>query len=77
MREVFSLHGQAVNSRQISIILPNDPNGVIAYRGNGEYWNVRASSIRGGWRHSAHSLVLSRLRQHNPADQDRVPIRRD
>ena len=65
-REVFSFHGTAVNSRQISIILPNDPNGVIGYRGNSEFWNVRGNSIRGGWRDATSNVIMRSLRKVDP-----------
>src|ERR1044072_4223406 len=66
MRHSFSLQGRAVNGRQISIALPNDQNGVIMYWGNAEHWNVRGSTVRGGWRHAASHRVLARLKEANP-----------
>jgi len=62
-RECFSLMGQAVNGRQVSITLPNEQNGVVLFWGNAEYWNIRGASLRGNWRHSCSEQVLKRLRK--------------
>lgn len=62
-RESFYFSGEAVNGRQVAISLPNDQNGVVAQWGNAEYWNIRAASLRGNWRHSCSEQVLARLRK--------------
>jgi hypothetical protein len=62
-RECFSLIGQAVNGRQVSITLPNEQNGVVLYWGNAEFWNIRGASLRGNWRHSCSEQVLKRMRK--------------
>jgi len=63
----FSLQGRAVNGRQVSISLPNDQNGVVITWGSAEHWNIRGSSLRGGWRHSCSHRVFQRLRRHDPS----------
>ena len=65
-RHSFSFDGEASNGRQVSITLPNDQNGVVAYWGNAEYWNIRSSSLRGNWRHACSEQVFHRLRQALP-----------
>ena len=62
----FSFEGEALNSRQVSITLPNDQNGVVTLWGNAEYWNIRSSSLRGNWRHACSEQVFQRLAKATP-----------
>jgi hypothetical protein len=50
----------------VSIALPNDQNGVVINWGSAEHWNIRSSTLRGGWRHSCSQRVFQRLRKVDP-----------
>lgn len=63
----FSMRGEVINARQVSIALPDDQRGVVMPWGNSEYWYIRGPSVRGCWRDTCGLHVHQRMRRINPS----------